>query len=190
MRKIMIVILSALLVMSTVSCAKRAPTSTGETTTEPAAESTLDKTKPARELFAKLTVGTSVTKLDEVLGKSYDFERPYFGRSLRQYECSDGGYIYVDMITLFLDEENVDLVVKSVSDTLPPIPMHEREVLEQITLGMKESEVIALLNDDGALVSSGQRCVEYLCTDGTALQVTYRQNVVELSLGEPTDNKA
>lgn len=190
MKRTLLIVLAAVLMVVMLGCASNKPASTGETTTEPAAESTLDKTKPDRELFARLTVGTSVTKLDELLGKWYDFERPYFGRGLRQYECSDGGYIYVDMITLFLDEENVDLVVKSVSDTLPPIPMHEREVLEQITLGMKESEVIALLNDDGALVSSGQRCVEYLCTDGTALQVTYRQNVVELSFGEPTDNKA
>ena len=107
-----------------------------------------------------------------MLGGFFEHEDVYEGRNLRKYLCADGE-IYVDIKTVFLEDGEVDLVVKSVSETCPPIPTHEKAVLEQITVGMKESEVYELLDDCGAWITSGTHCVHFLCTDGSRLSVLF-----------------
>ena len=174
MKKLLLIILSVVLLLTTVSCASKKQ-STAETTTDPAETTpavTDESGKPYKKLFEKLTPGTSVAKFKELLGGSFEHEDVYEGRNLRKYLCADGE-IYVDMKTVFLEDGEVDLVVKSVSETCPPIPTHEKAVLEQITVGMKESEVYELLDDCGAWITSGVRTMEFLCTDGSKLRVQF-----------------
>lgn len=177
MKKIALLLILAVMILTVLSCASKKQSTAG-TTTDPAETTpavTDENGKPYKKLFEKLTPGTSVAKFNELLGGFFEHEDVYEGRNLRKYLCADGE-IYVDIKIVFLEDGEVDLVVKSVSETCPPIPTHEKAVLEQITVGMKESEVYELLDDCGAWITSGVRTMEFLCTDGSKLRVQFDNN--------------
>lgn len=142
-----------------------------ETTTEPTGTITEASGKKAtidRALFDNIVCGK--TTLSEYLDivRGYEYEDCIRGRNVDRFKCSDGGYIYVEFTHSYEEDGKFKAtVVKSISNEYT-IPVHDRALFEQVTVGMSERDLYALLDGDGGTcVTSGRFVFEYLLSDGS-----------------------
>ena len=166
-------LITASMLLALFSCAKQKPASVVESTTEPAAESTLDKTKPDRALFDDIVIGKTTRAEYFAIVGDYDYESFFFGRDIDRFEWSDAGYVYVEFMYAF--EENGEIkdlsVVRNISKDYTE-PTYDRALLEQVSVEMSARDFFALFDGDtGNDIGSGRWILQYLCTDGSIATV-------------------
>ena len=177
MRKIIVLLITVSMLLALFGCASKKPASTGETTTEPTGTITEASGKKAtidRALFDNIVCGK--TTLSEYLDivRGYEYEDCIRGRNVDRFKCSDGGYIYVEFTHSYEEDGKFKAtVVKSISDEYT-IPVHDRALFEQVTVGMSERDLYALLDGDGGTcVTYGRFVFEYLLSDGSKGYLTF-----------------
>ena len=178
MRKTVVLLITVSMLLALFGCAKRVPASAGETT-ESNAESTLDKTKPDRALFDAIVIGkTTIAEFFDIIlgnGHKYEYESNLYGRPIYRFECTDGGYVYVEFTYIFKENGEIDTVdievVRNVTKEYSE-PIYDRALLEQISVGMSAREFFALFDGDtGNSTGSGEWILEYKSTDGSTAVV-------------------
>ena len=202
MKRTVVLLITVSMLLALFGCAPNKPASTvNSTTTEPTGTITEASGKKAtidRALFDDIVIGktTRAEYLDIVRG--YEYEYCIRGRNVDRFKCSDGGYIYVEFTCSYEEDGKFKaMVVRSISDEYT-IPVHDRALFEQITVGMSERDLYALLDGEGGTcVTSGHFVFEYLLTDGSRGYLSFGsagegysddyQVVAAVSIKEPTN---
>ena len=179
MKRTVVLLITVSMLLALFGCAPNKPASTvNSTTTEPTGtitEASGKKSTIDRALFDNIVCGktTKAEYLDIVRG--YEYEDYIRGRNVDRFKCTDGGYIYVEFTYSFEHGEvcDVNVIVNTVSEEYT-IPVHDRTLFDQITVGMYTSDMLALLGGDpGTRVTSGLWVAEYLLNDGSRAYVVF-----------------
>ena len=170
MRKTVVLLITVSMLLTLFGCASKKPASTGETTTAPAVETTCENNLVDRSLFDSVVIGE---EFDWKTFSKYEREE-YLRAMVERFKCTDGGYIYVEFATSFFENGEIDsIVVKRISDEYT-IPVHDRALFEQVTVGMSQRDLYTLLDgDEGTCVTSGRFVFEYLHSDGSRGYLTF-----------------
>ena len=192
MKKIVLLLITASMLLALFGCDKRLPASVVESTTEPAPVSLNTK-----EILLSALIPGVTTKGDNYpreIMRRFRIESPTEGHNVWKVYCADGEAVYVSWRLIIDEDGGYNEIVQSVSDTFA-IPIHEKEEFDQISIGMSEIDVFNILGEQGYdWLLSSKIVRDFYCSDGTTVTITFESlnfseifTVTSIRFNEPTE---
>lgn len=181
MKKILIILISLFVLLTAVACIGRraAPAESG--TTEESLEGswwiTEEKVYPPidKATFDMIEIGRPASEYSDILS---GYKSESYGYRATKYYCTDGSVMYVTYRELY-DAESGDFISKIIYAVSPELVeiKYDRNLIDEITVGMSYSDVIEIMGDPGIDTASGVIIGIYKFVDGGHAVINYEHDI-------------